>query len=236
MHGKCLLSIFGSGRCRQSRGRDGKFLHVGEVADRHFFFPLKREGFSPAMLAGVLRYRFLLSSLTRSVHPRALARACSFSTVPLATSDAQGGVHKFPLHTDIPSCCYSVRYCRGSGPGGQAVNSSSNKAEVRIDLQALLQYLPDAVDTSTLERLKEKQSRRIASGSTLVVSSHEHRSAADNVRACLDKAQSMLHEASFVPPPPPVQPVLSECTRRKAILRRRKEGYLQKQRLQAGRE
>ncbi|EPY34247.1 ribosome-associated protein [Strigomonas culicis] len=87
---------------------------------------------------------------------------------------------------------------RGSGPGGQGTNSSSNKVELRVDLGLLAGFFDEEVIAALIAN--EAGKHVSADHATLVVSCHEHRSALQNKEGCLQKVRVMLQAASWVPP------------------------------------
>ncbi|KAK7194224.1 RF-1 domain containing protein [Novymonas esmeraldas] len=103
-----------------------------------------------------------------------------------------------PKRIDVDPCVYELRTMRGSGPGGQGTNSSSNKVELRADLELLAEFFDDALLTAL--RRNEAGGALTADGTTLVVSCHESRSGLQNKEGCIRKLQEMLHRASWVPP------------------------------------
>lgn len=103
-----------------------------------------------------------------------------------------------PKHIVIDPCTYEIRTMRGSGPGGQGTNSSSNKVELRADLEMLSEFFDEELLTAL--RRNESGASLTSDGATIVVSCHEHRSALQNKEACIRKLQELLHKASWVPP------------------------------------
>lgn len=128
--------------------------------------------------------------------------------------------HRLPPDFVLPKSCYSITTCRGSGPGGQGVNSSSSKVELRVNLDQLLLESAD-IDADIITKLRASSGGSITKGDELIVSSHEHRSAHHNEEACLGRVMRMLREASAVeePPPPPME--FSDRVRQQAIDKRR---------------
>ncbi|GET90711.1 hypothetical protein, conserved [Leishmania tarentolae] len=116
------------------------------------------------------------------------------------TSSAETGYYRLqnPKHINIDPCVYEIRTMRGSGPGGQGTNSSSNKVELRADMELLSEFFDDEL-LATLRR-NEAGGALTNDGATIVVSCHEHRSALQNKEGCLRKLQMLLHKASWVPP------------------------------------
>lgn len=60
-----------------------------------------------------------------------------------------------------PDLCCEVQRSRGSGPGGQGVNASSNKVHLRVSLAALSPYVRDDV----LQHIIARDQTRVCSGS-----------------------------------------------------------------------
>jgi protein subunit release factor B len=112
----------------------------------------------------------------------------------------QPGTHRLPRNYPIPESAYTVISSRGSGPGGQGANSSSNKATVHIDLVKLAEQCPE-LDDDIFEALKRHAGARVTGQDILILSSHEQRSLRQNVNSCVRVLQDMLHAASYVPVP-----------------------------------
>ncbi|CAD2214277.1 RF-1 domain containing protein, putative [Angomonas deanei] len=91
---------------------------------------------------------------------------------------------------------YEIKTMRGSGPGGQGVNSSSNKVELRISMEKLAELY----DEDIIQALCQQSGSVTADLSTLIVSSHDQRSALQNKEACIDKVKDLIVTASWVPP------------------------------------
>lgn len=92
---------------------------------------------------------------------------------------------------------YECVAVRGSGPGGQGCQSSSNKVELRVKLSELRQIL----DEVSFEALLRNDERYITGNKELlIVSSHEHRSAAQNKASCIKRVEEMMTKASWEEP------------------------------------
>jgi protein subunit release factor B len=134
---------------------------------------------------------------------------------------------------EIDPSCYEVVSSRGSGPGGQGANSSSNKVELRVDLE----LLGESLEEGLLQALKRNEGGKsiTSDGTTLIVSSYEQRSAHANKEACLRRVKQLIAEASWVPPVPkdPIQ--LSDSTITRHKLQRRIRGNALKARSAARR-
>lgn len=99
----------------------------------------------------------------------------------------------------VPTWCYEVQTSRGSGPGGQGVNSSSNKVELRVSISKLRSALGEDEDT-TAALVKKNPGLITGDGETLILTSHQHRGAHQNQEECLSKLKTLISEASWVDP------------------------------------
>jgi ribosome-associated protein len=86
------------------------------------------------------------------------------------------------------------RFSRSSGPGGQHVNTSDSRVELRWDVAG--SSLPEA----TKERLLARLRHRLVDGAIVIVAS-EHRSQLRNREAARRRLVDLLREA-LAPPPP----------------------------------
>ena len=144
----------------------------------------------------------------------------------------QGGYYRtHPGAMVVTESMYETRAVRGSGPGGQGCQSSSNKIELRLKLDELRNIL----DEETFESLLVNEDGCITSDQKeLVVSSHEHRSGAQNKQACLDRVEVMLKRASWVAPMVTSAPAVQVSNRlvTQTKQRRWKESLMRKARQQ----
>lgn len=99
----------------------------------------------------------------------------------------------------LPEAELMWSFTRSSGPGGQHVNTSDSKAELRFDL-ARTEALPEVWKNRALERL----AGRLVDG-VVVVRSSEHRSQWRNREAAAVRLAALLAEAT-APPPKPRRP------------------------------
>jgi ribosome-associated protein len=97
-------------------------------------------------------------------------------------------------HVRIPDDEVEVRASRASGPGGQGVNTTDSKVEVRWDVRTS-RALTDAQRTRVLERLGP----RLTADGVLILRSQEHRSQHRNREAALARLGALVAEA--VEPP-----------------------------------
>ncbi len=109
------------------------------------------------------------------------------------------------------------RFSRSSGPGGQSVNTTDSRVELRFDL-ARSSSLPASVKDRLLRRL----AGRLVNGEIVVVAS-EHRSQLRNREAARDRLAALLRSA-LAPPPAarrPTRPSRAARERRLAAKHRR---------------
>jgi ribosome-associated protein len=92
----------------------------------------------------------------------------------------------------IPERDLSWRFSRSSGPGGQSVNTSDSRAELRLDLRTL----PEPYRTRALARLEA----RLIDGAVLAVTSEQERSQLRNRQAAEARLVEMLRSATAAPP------------------------------------
>ncbi|MDT0438488.1 MULTISPECIES: alternative ribosome rescue aminoacyl-tRNA hydrolase ArfB [Streptomyces] len=96
----------------------------------------------------------------------------------------------------LPESELTWSFSRSSGPGGQHVNTSDSKAELRFDLAAT-GSLPEVWKQRALAHL----AGRLVDG-VVVVRSSEHRSQWRNREAALVRLAALLAEATAPPPRP----------------------------------
>ncbi|KAI9798575.1 MAG: hypothetical protein M1833_004712 [Piccolia ochrophora] len=82
----------------------------------------------------------------------------------------------------IPRSIYELKHSRSSGAGGQHVNRTNSKAEIRVPMQKLMPLLP------SLLHARLRAHRYYASGSdSIIIQAQSSRKQAQNDRDCLDK-------------------------------------------------
>ncbi|OKJ12033.1 alternative ribosome rescue aminoacyl-tRNA hydrolase ArfB [Kitasatospora sp. CB01950] len=94
----------------------------------------------------------------------------------------------------VPDAELVWRFSRSSGPGGQHVNTSDSKVELRWDLAA-----SDALPPVWKDRALERLASRLVDG-VLVVRASEHRSQWRNREVAAARLASLLGEATAPPP------------------------------------
>lgn len=100
-----------------------------------------------------------------------------------------------PAGLVIPAVELVERFSRSSGPGGQGVNTTDSRVELRWDIAASA-----ALSDLQRARLLEQLASRITDGSVVLVAS-EHRSQLQN-RAAARARLTMLVRDALAPPPP----------------------------------
>ncbi|MFH9353983.1 alternative ribosome rescue aminoacyl-tRNA hydrolase ArfB [Kitasatospora sp. NPDC017646] len=95
----------------------------------------------------------------------------------------------------VPDAELVWRFSRSSGPGGQHVNTSDSKVELRYDVAAS-KALPEVWRTRALERL----AHRLVDGRVLVIQASEFRSQWRNREAAGARLAAVLGEACAPPP------------------------------------
>lgn len=96
----------------------------------------------------------------------------------------------------LPRAELAWRFSRSGGPGGQSVNTTDSRVELRFDLAAT-QALPEPLKERALLRL----ANRLVDGVLSIVAS-EHRSQLQNRRAAEERLVSVIAQA-IAPPPRP---------------------------------
>jgi ribosome-associated protein len=111
------------------------------------------------------------------------------------------------------------RFSRSSGPGGQSVNTSDSRVELRFDVAG-----SPSLPAEVRDRLLRRLAGRLVGGAVVVVAA-EHRSQLRNREAARDRLAALLRDALAPPPPPrrPTNPSRAARERRLAEKRRRSD-------------
>lgn len=106
----------------------------------------------------------------------------------------------------IPAQELVEQFSRSSGPGGQSVNTTDSRVELRFDLAAST-ALSDRQRARVLDRL----------GPMVVVTASEHRSQHRNRVAARERLAALLREALAPPPPQRVPTKPSRASQRRRV-------------------
>ncbi len=87
-------------------------------------------------------------------------------------------------------------FSRSSGPGGQAVNKLSTRAELRVAVEAIV-----GLSEPVRQRLRDLAGRRLTGGDEILIVAESERSQLQNRRACIERFRALVTEALAVPKP-----------------------------------
>ncbi|MDQ6687198.1 MAG: aminoacyl-tRNA hydrolase [Actinomycetota bacterium] len=99
-----------------------------------------------------------------------------------------------PVGLRIPAAELVEQFSRSPGPGGQSVNTSDTRVELRFDVSGSTTFTTDQLAVA-LDRL----------GPVVVVTASEHRSQLRNRMAARERLVEIVRTA-LAPPPPPRRP------------------------------
>jgi len=111
----------------------------------------------------------------------------------------------------IPSNALEIRSMRSSGPGGQSVNTSNSKVEVRFNVE-----LADWIPLWIKKQFIEDQKHRINKRNEFVISSEKTRTQLLNQADCLDRIRHYIRESEVKATPKEVDPEEEELKKKKA--------------------
>lgn len=124
----------------------------------------------------------------------------------------------------IPAKDLDVRVARSSGPGGQGVNTTDSKVELRFDLDGT-----ECLTDTQKQRIRHHLGNRVTVDGVLLLQSNEHRSQHRNREAARERMRRLLAEA-LVPPRPRRATKPSQGAKRRRVEAKRQRGELKKQR------
>lgn len=128
----------------------------------------------------------------------------------------------------IPDAELVERFSRSSGPGGQSVNTTDSRVELRWDVAA-----STAITDEQRSRLLHRLASRLVDGSITFAAS-EHRSQLQNRMAARARLTALLTDA-FAPPPPSRRPTRpSRAARQRRLDDKRRRGDLKSSRGRRG--
>ena len=124
----------------------------------------------------------------------------------------------------VPDSELLERFSRSSGPGGQGVNTTDSRVELRWDVAGSA-----ALTESQRAQVIERLGRRVVDGAVVLIAS-QHRSQRQNRTAARARLAALLADA-LTPPPPVRRPTRPS----RAARERRLDGKRRRGDLKAGR-
>ncbi|MCB9877520.1 MAG: aminoacyl-tRNA hydrolase [Planctomycetes bacterium] len=91
----------------------------------------------------------------------------------------------------LPKDCFHVSFSRSGGAGGQHVNKTETKVDLRLDLACAAQVLGD----HDVARIREALQNRLDADGRLVAVSSEHKSQFMNYRAAQERMVAWIAQA-----------------------------------------
>jgi ribosome-associated protein len=99
-----------------------------------------------------------------------------------------------PYGVSVPEAELELRSARSSGPGGQSVNTTDSKVELRWNVAT-----STALSEAQRSRLLERLATRLTTDGVLILTGSEHKSQHRNREAVLARFRAIVGEA-LVPP------------------------------------
>ncbi|CAG8550233.1 1703_t:CDS:2, partial [Ambispora leptoticha] len=149
--------------------------------------------------------------------PTTKCRYISSLDTPHDIERAERWLKKFTKDT-IPKESFTISYCRSSGPGGQNVNKSNTKVDLRFNIDQAY-WIPEYAR----KKLVVQESNHINKDGEWIVTSDRSRSQKHNLDDCIDKLYDAIVKAAAVPKAPSQETVDRIERLKKAEDRRRKE-------------
>ena len=137
----------------------------------------------------------------------------------MTDADPTGDALPVTPHLAIPRAELEVKATRAGGPGGQHVNTSSTRIELRWNVRT-----SQALDDALRGRLLERLANRLDAGGGVRVVASEYRSQRQNRDAAEARLAALIRGATIVPKRrKPTKPTRASVARRVEGKRRRGE-------------
>jgi ribosome-associated protein len=113
---------------------------------------------------------------------------------PSALESNRSGTVQLGAGVTIPAARLHYAFSRSGGPGGQAVNKLSTRAELRVAVKDI-----DGLTEHAAARLRRLAGRRLTQNDQIVLHAQTSRSQLDNKVECLARLRAMVEQALIVP-------------------------------------
>ena len=148
------------------------------------------------------------------------------------TSDDSPGSFSIAPGVRVARRDLTFSFSRSSGPGGQAVNKLSTRAQLRVRISAI-----HGLDDAARDRLRKLAGRRLVDDDFILFHADLHRSQLDNKQACLVRLRDLVIAAMRTPKVRKKRkPTRAMIERRLESKRRRSEKKLHRGSGRAGRD
>ena len=127
----------------------------------------------------------------------------------------------------LPKDCFHLSFARSGGAGGQHVNKTETKVDLRLDLGAA-EVVLGAADTA---RLRTVLQARLDADGRVVVTASEHRSQFQNLQAAMERMARLI-SAALVRPKRRVRTKPTRSSQRRRVDSKLKRGEVKRGRQQ----
>ena len=131
----------------------------------------------------------------------------------------------------LPRSALEFVCTRSSGPGGQHVNKTATRVQLRVSIDDLRPVLGDAA----LHRLQRSAGSRISKDGVLQLVSGENRSQQSNRRCCVERLQQLAQQA-LKPPRIRRKKRLSQAAKRRRLDAKKRRGDVKRLRQRPSRD
>jgi ribosome-associated protein len=125
-------------------------------------------------------------------------------------------------NVSIPDAEIEVRASRSGGPGGQSVNTSDSKVELRWDLAG-----SSALTPAQRDRLMDRLASRLTNDGVLILQGAEHKSQHRNREAVVARLKAIVGEA-IEPPKPRRRTRPSRASKERRLKEKKERGEIKR--------